>query len=261
MKIVSWNINGIRAISGRGDLMSFLNTFSPDVFAMQETKIENAKLTQDLLNPQGYKSYFHSALRPGYSGVGIYTKKEPLDVLYGIGENRFDNEGRVIGMDFGDFILFNVYFPNGGSGEERLKFKLEFYDHFLKFINNLRQQGRKIIIVGDFNTAHHEIDLARPKENQEISGFMPIERVWIDKYLENGFVDTFRYFHPDKKDIYSWWSFRTAARQRNIGWRIDYQMVSDDLKPYIKNADILSDVFGSDHCPVSLELGDLGFSV
>ncbi len=254
VKIVSWNVNGLRAIAQKKDFWNFLDNESPDIFGMQEIKSKINQLSMELFQPAGYFAYFNPAQRPGYSGVAVYTKKEALSVKYGIGIDKFDCEGRIIELDFGDFVYFNIYFPNGGSGDERLKYKLEFYEEFLKYLDNLRKNGKKnFVIAGDYNTAHKEIDLARPKDNENISGFMPCERVWIDKYINEGLVDSFRYFHPDKSEIYSWWSFRTAARNRNIGWRIDYQMVSDDLMKYVKNADIMTHIMGSDHCPVLLE--------
>src|SRR3989339_971499 len=260
MKIISWNVNGLRAIAKKKEFWSFLDNVSPDILALQEIKSKENQLTMDVWKPHGYFSYFNSANRPGYSGTAVYSKKEPLKVSYGLGIEKFDSEGRIIEMEFEDFIFFNVYFPNGGQGEERLQFKLEFYEEFLKYLKIRSQENegikKGIIVTGDFNTAHTEIDLARPKENENISGFMPCERVWIDKYLENGFVDIYRKFYPDKKDAYSWWSLRTAARQRNIGWRIDYFLITENLVKNIQQVEILQNIIGSDHCPIMVEVAE-----
>ena len=247
--IISWNVNGIRAINKKGFREWILNE-NPDIFCAQETKAQKDQLTDEIINIGNYSSYFHSAEKKGYSGVATYTKPNPISVNYGFGDKNFDNEGRTLVTDYGNFKLYNIYFPNGQRSDDRLNYKLKFYESFLKTIQN---QDENIIICGDVNTAHKEIDLARPKENKNVSGFLEIERKWIDKLIDNGFVDTFRLFDLSP-DNYTWWNMRTRARDRNVGWRIDYFFASEKLMSNIDNAQILSDVTGSDHCPVKLEL-------
>jgi len=254
MKIISWNVNGLRANIKKGGF-DFLTNESPDIFCLQETKARPDQLTESILSPAGYTSYFdYPKLKKGYSGTAIYTKEKPLKVVYEMGDSDLDNEGRLIGVYFKNFVLFNVYFPNGGGGPERLAYKMRFYDKFLKHIEKVRKtENKNIIFTGDVNTAHNEIDLARPKENEKSTGFLPEERAWIDKVVLTGYIDTFRHFNPDKKEAYSWWDMKTFARERNVGWRIDYFFVSKEMIKKIKKAEILSDVYGSDHCPISLE--------
>lgn len=252
VKIYSWNVNGIRAIHKKG-FVEWLEKDHPDILCIQETKAQPDQLPEKLISLGNYKSYFNSAHRKGYSGVGIYTLKEPMKIDNGMGIEKFDIEGRVQIADYEDFVLFNIYFPNGKMSEERLKYKLDFYDAFLDYSNHLRDEGRNIVVCGDVNTAHKEIDLARPKENRNISGFLPVERAWIDKFLENGYVDTFRMFNNDP-DQYTWWSYRTRARTRNVGWRLDYFFVNEEFKNNIKSSYILFDVMGSDHCPIGIEI-------
>jgi len=253
MHLVSWNVNGLRAVHRNGFWKDFL-TMKPDIFGLQETKAEEEQLPEEVREVPGYHSYFSSCkTRKGYSGVALYSKQEPQDVFYGIGEKKFDDEGRIIGAHFKDFSILNVYFPNGGQGPERLKYKLEFYDAFLHFVNELKSK-KPVIFCGDVNTAHEEIDLARPKENEENTGFLPEEREWIDEVIAYGFVDTYRHFNPERTGAYSYWDLKTRARDRNVGWRIDYFFTSQDLIPELKSADIHPTIFGSDHCPVSLTL-------
>jgi exodeoxyribonuclease-3 len=252
IKLCSWNVNGIRAIHKKG-FLEWFEEEKPDVLCLQETKANEDQLPSKLKEINGYHSYFTSAERKGYSGVALYTSLKPKKLDNGLGIKKFDSEGRIQVADFEDFVLFNIYFPNGKMSEERLKYKMEFYDAFLDYANNLRDHGRNIIVCGDVNTAHKEIDLARPKENSNISGFLPIERAWIDKFLENGYVDTFRMFHSEY-DQYTWWSYRTRARARNVGWRLDYFFVNEEFKKNVKASYILSDVMGSDHCPIGLEI-------
>jgi exodeoxyribonuclease-3 len=255
MKIISWNVNGIRAVYKRGD-WKFFDKAKADIFCVQETKAEASQLSEDLRNPKGYFSYFdHSKGRKGYSGVGIFSKEEPLKVLESMDVPTHDQEGRLLIAYYEDFVLLNVYFPNGGGGETRLKYKLEFYDHFFKFIQKLRKKTN-VIFCGDVNTAHKEIDLARPKENEKNTGFLPIERAWIDKLEKHGWVDTFRYFHPEKKDAYTYWDQKTFARDRNVGWRIDYFFVNKEFLPNVKKSEIMNEVLGSDHCPIILEVSN-----
>ena len=247
-------MNGVRANIKKGGF-DWLCSQDADIFCVQETKAHPDQLTENILKPPGYISYFdHSKLRKGYSGVAIWTKKVPEKVEYGFGIEKMDQEGRQISLFFKDFVFINTYFPNGGGGPERLKYKLEYYDEFLKYIEKIRKNGYSIIFCGDVNTAHEEIDLARPKENSESTGFLPIERQWIDKVIEKGYIDIFRKENPDKVGAYTYWDMKTYARERNVGWRIDYFFVSADLLPKIKSSKILDSVFGSDHCPISLEL-------
>jgi exodeoxyribonuclease-3 len=252
IKMLSWNVNGLRAAYKTG-FMDIFRAHGPDILCLQETKAQEEQLPSALRHVDGYKAYFSSAEKKGYSGVGLYTKQEPLEVRYELGKAKFDTEGRVIASDFGDFILFNVYFPNGKASKERLDFKMEFYDAFLDHLDALKAQGKKIIICGDVNTAHKEIDLARPKENEKVSGFLPLERAWIGKLIDHGYLDTLRMF-SDQPDQYTWWDMKTKARERNVGWRIDYFFASDNLKDNIISAFILPDIMGSDHCPIGLEL-------
>jgi exodeoxyribonuclease-3 len=252
LRILSWNVNGIRGAYKRG-FADWLATESPDILCLQETKASVDQLQESLINPEGYHSYWNSAQRKGYSGVAVYTKKEPIKVTLTMGVKSFDDEGRFIQLDFGDFVLFNVYFPNGKSGPDRLRFKMDFYDAFLEQIESLRKRQNRLVFVGDVNTAHNEIDLARPKENSKISGFLPIERAWIDRVISQGYVDTFRHFYPHTVK-YSWWDLKSRARERDVGWRIDYVFVSREMLDTVKDALILTDVVGSDHCPVGVDL-------
>lgn len=252
MIILSWNVNGLRAVSKKGFLQWFAQA-SPDVLCLQEIKAQTDQLDESLLHPDGYEGYFNSAERKGYSGVATYCAKKPVDFKNGFGIAKFDSEGRVLMTDHGDFLLFNIYFPNGKMRQERLDYKMEFYEEVLKYFESLRKKGKKLVICGDYNTAHKEIDLARPKENEKISGFLPMERAWMDTLVARGFVDTFRQFNKEPEQ-YTWWDMQTFARQRNVGWRIDYHFISEDLLPHLKNAWIMPDVLGSDHCPVGIEL-------
>jgi exodeoxyribonuclease-3 len=253
MRILSWNVNGLRAFYKKGAFNSIFEV-DPDIFCLQETKSHRDQLPEEVRSPAGYYAYFdHSKMRKGYSGVAIFSKEKPEKVEYSLGNPDLDKEGRMIIAYFKDFVLLNGYFPNGGVDPERLKYKLEFYDQFLKFIEKLRKQGKSVVFCGDINTAYNEIDLSRPKENSNHTGFLPIERAWIDKVIEKGYLDTFRFLHLDKIK-YSWWDMKTFARDRNVGWRLDYFFVSSDLKDKIKKAEILDDMLGSDHCPVLLEL-------
>jgi exodeoxyribonuclease-3 len=254
MKIVSWNVNGIRAVHRNGYWQNFLKTVKPDIFGLQETKASPDQLVDELRDAAGYSSFFSSSqLKKGYSGVAIYSKIEPLSVIYGMGIEEFDLEGRLIAAEYEDFWLLNVYFPNGGRGPERLEYKMRFYDSFLAFCEKLRE-SKPVIFCGDVNTAHEEVDLARPKENEKNTGFLPEERAWIDEVINVGYVDAFRHFNPNKKEVYSYWDTFTHAREHNVGWRIDYFFIAQELMKKIKKAEIHSDIYGSDHCPVSITL-------
>ncbi|UCF94781.1 MAG: exodeoxyribonuclease III [Desulfobacterales bacterium] len=255
IKLVSWNVNGMRAAIKK-DFFNSFKQLDADIFAIQETKLQTNQLTEDMKNIAGYESYWsHASVKKGYSGVGTYTRIKPRDVRYGMGTAKYDREGRFLEMDLGDFIFFNIYFPNGQMSEERLQYKLDFYEDFFAYADRYQKQGRSLIITGDYNTAHNEIDLKNPKANENTSGFMRIERDWLDRIIERGYVDTFRHFHPDTVK-YSWWTYRFKARDRNIGWRIDYFFVTQDIiaKGWVKEAFIDNDISGSDHCPIGLVL-------
>jgi exodeoxyribonuclease-3 len=252
INILSWNVNGIRAAQKKG-FLNWLQRMSPDILCLQETRTQPGEVSQELQQPRGYYAYWNSAEKRGYSGVAILTKTRPAKVQNGFGTEQFDAEGRVIIAQYGEFTLFNVYFPNGKMSEERLDYKMDFYDAFLDFVDPIRTRGERLIICGDFNTAHREIDLARPKENEKVSGFLPVERAWMDTFVAHGFIDIFRYFNKEPGH-YTWWSLITRARDRNIGWRLDYFFVTENLLDSISQASILSDVTGSDHCPVEIRL-------
>jgi exodeoxyribonuclease-3 len=252
MKLISWNVNGIRAVEKKG-FFDFLEAENPDVLGVQEIKATADKLPKSITDVDGYHTYFNSAQRPGYSGTGLFTKTEPNEVNTQLGIPDFDNEGRLQEAHFGDFVFFNIYFPNGKSSPERLQYKLDFYDAALQHFNNLVAEGKKLLISGDYNTAHHPIDLARPKQNEDVSGFLPIERKWMDQLVDHGYSDCFRMFNKDP-DHYSWWSYRSGARQRNVGWRIDYFFCSENIVDQIEDCYYLPKVMGSDHCPIVLKL-------
>ncbi|MEG1537223.1 MAG: exodeoxyribonuclease III [Clostridiales bacterium] len=249
LKLLSWNVNGVRAAVKKGAVAT-LNKIDADIVSIQEIKAKPEQVPTELLNWPGYDHYINSAERPGYSGVAIFSKQQPQQVVYGLGVERFDQEGRVIILDYPQFQLLNCYFPNGGNGPERLQYKMDFYEQTLSYAANCE---KPLIVCGDVNTAHREVDLARPKENIKNTGFLPEERAWIDRFLAAGFIDSFRLFHQDGEN-YSWWDMKTRARERNVGWRIDYFFVQQSLRNQITDAYILPEVMGSDHCPVVLEL-------
>lgn len=255
MRLVSWNVNGIRAIAGKG-FTDIIKGMDADIIGIQETKAQPDQLGPEITDIPGYRSWFCSAERKGYSGTALYIRDglEPKEVTFGLGDPKFDTEGRTIRADFGDFVLFNIYFPNGGRGDEYVKFKLEFYDCFLQRVKELTDAGRNVICCGDVNTAHREIDLSNPKANSKISGFLPEERVYMDTFASFGLIDTFRLLYPDKPECYTWWSYKTRARERNVGWRIDYFFATEGLKDRIAASDMMSDIMGSDHCPIFLDL-------
>jgi exodeoxyribonuclease-3 len=254
INLVSWNVNGLRAVAHKG-LFEYLATEQPDIFSMQETKALPEQLDDQLRAPEGYHAYFHScSARKGYSGVATYSRHPAERVNTQLGLERFDVEGRMLELDYGDFVLFNVYFPNGDNAEKgRLQYKLDFYDALFAHCATLQARGRNIVVCGDYNTAHTERDLARPKENVATSGFMPIEREKLDWIIQEGYVDTFREC-TQESGHYSWWSYRQGARARNVGWRLDYHFITRGLLPKLQHACIQPEVMGSDHCPVKLVL-------
>lgn len=254
MDIISFNVNGLRAILKKG-FTQWIKTQKPDVLCLQEIKAVKSQIeNEEFLNLEGYNYYWNSAERKGYSGVLVLSKKKPKEVGFGIGLEKFDTEGRLIRLKYSDFTLFNVYFPNGKSSEERLSFKLDYYDSFLQLCEELRKKGEEIVVAGDFNTAHKAIDLANPKANEKYSGFLPVERKWLDKLSQKGYVDTFRHFYPEKPEMYTWWTYRFNARKKNIGWRIDYFFVTKGSIDRVEKSSILSDVYGSDHAPILLRI-------
>ncbi len=250
MKIVTWNVNGLRAAL-RKDALSALLSQTPDLLCLQEIKARPDQLTEKQREVPGYQIIWNPAERPGYSGVATFTREEPLQVELGMNAPQFDKEGRVIRTRHPGFLLYNIYFPNGQRGKDRLDYKLDFYAHLLNECDALHASGENIIITGDFNTAHMPIDLKNPKENEKTSGFMPEEREWVQKFLDHGFVDIYRQRYPEREQ-YTWWTYRFNARQRGIGWRIDYFLVSEALLSRVKDVIIHDDILGSDHCPVEL---------
>jgi len=252
MRILSWNVNGIRAVHRKGIFLPWIKKEKPDILCLQETKAHVEQLPEELLNASGYHAYFSKPSRKGYSGVAIYSQKKPVTVSTDIGSKKYNEEGRVLVADYKTFILYNVYFPNGASSPERLKYKMGFYKNFLKVMTELREKGRKIIVCGDVNTAYQEIDIFDPKDGEGVSGFLPEERQWMNQFFDAGFFDTYRTKNPEKQE-FSWWDYRTGARERDDGWRIDYFILSDNLKKSVKDAFILNDVVGSDHCPIGIE--------
>ncbi|GHV70015.1 exodeoxyribonuclease III [Spirochaetia bacterium] len=259
MRILSFNVNGIRAIEKRG-FVSWIAEESADIICLQETKAEPAQLSPDLITPvdkkgKPYFSYWASAKKKGYSGTAIYSKVEPREVKP-LGIAEFDDEGRVLQAEFDDFTVICAYFPNSQDAGARLPYKLAFCDAIMKRCKKLQKAGRHFILCGDYNIAHTSIDLARPKENEENAGYLPEERAWMDQFTQAGFVDTFRHFHPGLRDQYSWWSYRAGARERNVGWRLDYHCVDPEFMDRVKSSVIRPEVSGSDHCPVQIDLKD-----
>lgn len=249
MKFVSWNVNGLRAVAKKG-FDDIFRDFDADIFAIQETKLQEGQSPIDF---EDYFEYWSYAEKKGYSGTAVFSKEEPLSVTHGIGDSRFDVEGRNVTLEFPDFYFVDVYTPNAQHGLARIDYRCAFEDAFRSYLGELKSQ-KGVVVCGDMNVAHEPIDLARPKENVGNAGFSDEERGKFDELLDSGFIDTFRHLYPDTGDVYSWWSYRMKARERNVGWRIDYFLVSDSLEKNIKQAAIHNDVFGSDHCPISLEL-------
>ena len=250
--IVSYNINGIRSVL-RKDFDKWLARCNPDIICLQEIKANEEQFNKEIFENLGYTCYVNSAQKAGYSGVAILSKIKPKKVEYGCGNYQIDIEGRLVRVDFKNYSVLSVYFPSGSSGEKRQEFKFMFLDFFQNYINELKQSIPNLIICGDFNICHKEIDIHNPKRNKNTSGFLIEERNWVTNFLNSGFIDSFRFFHEDG-DKYTWWSYRARARQKNLGWRIDYSMVSQSLEKYILDARILTDVVHSDHCPISLKI-------
>jgi len=251
MKFISWNVNGLRACVQKG-FLDFFTQVDADVFCIQESKLQEGQIQLDL---PGYFQYWNYAMKKGYSGTALFTKKEPIQVVYGIGIEEHDQEGRVITAEFDEYFVVTVYTPNSQDGLARLPYRMEWEVAFLSYLKGLEEK-KPVIFCGDLNVAHKEIDLKNPKTNRKNAGFTDEERAKFSNLLDNGFVDTFRYFYPDMESIYSWWSYRFKAREKNAGWRIDYFCVSESLKDRLEDAKIHTDVFGSDHCPVELTIID-----
>ncbi len=237
LSLYSWNVNGVRAAQRKGFLDWFHQT-SPDILCIQETKASPDQLDPELRDPEGYHAIWASAERKGYSGVALFSRQEPESIQIGLGIEEFDREGRTIIAEYRDFVLITAYFPNGARDHSRVPFKMAYKEAFLDTCNRLREEGRPVVFCGDVNTAHREIDLARPKDNENTTGFLPVERAWIDKVVDQGYLDTFRFLNPDRSDAYSWWAYWGKARERNVGWRIDYFFVTPDLIPRIASAEI-----------------------
>jgi exodeoxyribonuclease-3 len=251
-KIISYNVNGIRAALNKG-LLDWMKKVKPGIQCIQETKAQPDQVDMNAFRKLGYNEYWHSAEKKGYSGVLILADREPDKVVIGMNINDYDSEGRVIRLDFGDISYINVYIPSGTTGDIRQDFKMKFLDDFLSFLTGLRKERPNLLVCGDFNIAHREIDIHNPVSNKNTSGFLPEERAWVDKFLESGFVDTFRHIYPDTVK-YSWWSFRSNARSKNLGWRLDYNMVTEPMAARIKDAGIINEAAHSDHCPVWVDL-------
>lgn len=249
MKLISWNVNGLRACVGKG-FLEYFNEQQADIFCLQETKLQEGQIELEL---NGYYQYWNYAEKKGYSGTAIFTKKEPISVQYGIGIEKHDNEGRVITLEFEKFYMITVYTPNSQEKLARLDYRMEWEEEFRNYLLEL-DKLKPVIICGDLNVAHNEIDLKNPKSNRRNAGFSDEEREKMSKLLDSGFVDSFRYFYPNKTDIYSWWSYRFSARAKNAGWRIDYFLVSEKLKENMRDAEIHTEILGSDHCPVVLNI-------
>lgn len=252
MRIISWNVNGLRSVLGRDALTSVWSR-QPDVLCLQEIKARPEQLREEQRDFPGYHAIWNPAERPGYSGVATFLREPVREMCCGMDVADLDLEGRVIQTLHPRFRLFNVYFPNGGRGTERLQYKLDFYARLLKLCDDLHASGESIVITGDFNTAHRPIDLKYPRQNQKTSGFLPEERIWVQNFLDHGFVDIYRYLYPDRVQ-YTWWTYRVNARQRGIGWRLDYFLISEPLVPAVRDSVIHEQVSGSDHCPVELEI-------
>ena len=254
MKIITYNVNGLRAAVGKG-LPQWLSEQQPDVLCLQETKLQPEQYPAEVFEELGYKAYLFSAQKKGYSGVAILTKKEPDQVVRGMGIRKYDNEGRFIRADYGDISVVSVYHPSGTSGDERQAFKMEWLEDFQRYVVELQKTRKQLILCGDYNICHKPIDINHPERQIGVSGFLPEEREWMDRWQQSGMVDTFRMFN-DQPNQYSWWSYRFGARERNAGWRIDYHWVSQPLSTHVTDAKILQQVVHSDHCPVELVINN-----
>ena len=252
MKLVSWNVNGIRSVHTKG-FTKWLESEAADVVCVQEIKATPEQLDEGMLHPLKLHSYWHPAQKPGYSGTAIYSKKEPLSVKVGIGVQEIDAEGRILSAEYADFTLVNAYFPNSQREHTRLDYKLRFCDEMLKYCNKLRKSGKNVILCGDYNIAHQEIDLRNPKSNQDNAGFLPEERAWMDKFLKAGYADVFRE-KVSEPHHYTWWSYRPGVRAKNVGWRLDYHCVNEEFRDRVKDTHHQHKVLGSDHCPIVLEI-------
>jgi len=253
LTLLSWNVNGFRAVLRKG-FDEWFAAAAPDILCLQETRVEARQVPAGWQQPPGYRAFWYSGRRRGYSGTALLTRPEPEEVQFGLGIPEFDAEGRTMIAHYADFTLINAYFPNGGRDRARVPFKLAFCEAFLALCERLRAEGRAVLFCGDLNTAHRAIDLTHPKANEHASGFLPEERAWIDRLIAAGWVDTFRHFYPDLRDQYTWWSVPTGARSRNVGWRIDYVFAAAEVMPRVTAAFILPEVMGSDHCPVGIRL-------
>jgi exodeoxyribonuclease-3 len=251
-RVISYNVNGIRAALKK-DLVKWINVSKPDILCLQEIKANEDQIDVEIFNELGYSCFWYSAQKKGYSGTAILTKEKPKHIEYGMGNSLYDDEGRVIRADFDEFSVISVYMPSGSSGDLRQEFKMQFLKDFYDYIIELKKEFPKLLIVGDYNICHQAIDIHNPQRNQKTSGFLPEERQWLTEFMDLGFIDSFRNFNQEPHQ-YSWWSYRAGARAKNLGWRIDYQMASEALKPYLKRADILSKAVHSDHCPILLDL-------
>ena len=252
MKLITWNVNGLRAVINKGFADFFIRN-NADIFCIQETKMQEGQLD---IQFDGYQKYFNSALKKGYSGTAIFTKKKPEQITYGIGIEEHDTEGRVITLEYKTFYMVNVYTPNSQRELTRLEYRMEWEDAFRNYLKNL-DKNKPVIMCGDLNVAHEEIDLKNPKQNRRSAGFTDEEREKMTQLLQNGFIDTYRYLYPEETDCYTWWSYMMKAREKNIGWRIDYFIVSERLKEKIQDVKIHSQVIGSDHCPVELDIQEI----
>ena len=252
MKIYSYNVNGLRSAISKG-FMEWLQLEGPDVICLQEIKATADQIDTSALEKLGYWHFWNPAEKKGYSGVAVFTKREPRQVIYGMGIKEYDNEGRVLQLDMEDFSLLCTYFPSGTTGDERQSFKMKFLEDYLRYTKDIRKTRPNLIVSGDYNICHKPVDINHPSKHTKMSGFLPEEREWMDRFVDSGFVDSFRRFHTEGEQ-YSWWSYRANSREKNLGWRIDYHMVSEPLAPKLKNAGIAREIMYSDHCPVWMEL-------
>ena len=253
VKLVSWNVNGIRAVSNKQEFWDWFDNTDADIINFQEVRATQDKIPKELMGLDGFHQSFNEAEKKGYSGVSTFSKIQPVDVVKGLGVEELDSEGRVLRIEYDNFFLYNIYFPNSGANAKRLDYKVDFCNALLEQMLDLKNQGKNVVVTGDFNIAHHPIDVYSPKNCEGKSGYLPEERAWLDEIEKEGFIDTFRLF-DESGDNFSWWSYRTRARERNAGWRLDYFYVNEEIKDNVKSAKILSDIYGSDHCPVTLEL-------